>query len=86
MGPTRQYGKGFGDFICNIFRTVTPVIMHVGKTLLKTSAESLKEGSSIGDSFKSALKPTIRTDLKHGGNALGKLIQKQEAPTAAQPV
>ena len=86
MGPSRQYGQGFGDFIRNIFRTVTPVIMRVGKTLFKTSAESLKEGSSIGDSFKSALKPTIRTALKHGGKALGKLIQEQEAPAAAPPV
>ena len=33
MGQSRLYGHGFGDFICNIFRTVTPVIMRVGKAL-----------------------------------------------------
>ena len=42
MGPSRQYDQGFGYFIRNIFRTVTPVIMRVGNTLLKSSAESLK--------------------------------------------
>ena len=86
MGRSCQYGQDFGDFIRNIFCTVTPVITRVGKTLLKTSAESLKEGSSIGYSFKSALKPTIRTALKHGGKALDKLIQEQEAPAAAPAV
>ena len=67
MGSSRQFNQGFGDFICNICFTVTPVIMRVGKTLFKTSAESIKEGSSIGDSFKSALKHTLRTALKHDG-------------------
>ena len=86
MGPSRQYGQSVGDFIRSIFRTVTFVIMRVGKTLFKTSAESLKEGSSIGDSFKSALRPTIHTALKRGGKALGKLIKEQEAPAAAPPV
>ena len=54
LGPSRQYDQGFGDFICNNFCTVTPVIIRVGKSLFKTSAESLKEGSTICDSFKSA--------------------------------
>ena len=86
MGPCRQYGQGFGDFIRNIFRAVTPVIMRVGKTLFRTSTESVKEGSLIGDLFKSALKPKICTAFKHGGKSLGKLIQEQEAPAAAPPV
>ena len=33
MGPSRQYGQGCRDFIRNIFRSVTPVIMPVGKAL-----------------------------------------------------
>ena len=42
MGPSRQYDQCFDDLIRNIFRTMTPVIMRVGKTLFKTSALSLK--------------------------------------------
>ena len=52
MGPSRQLGQGFGDFICNALRTAAPVIMRVAKTLFKSSSESLKGGNSIGDSFK----------------------------------
>ena len=47
MGPSRQYGQGFVDIICNIFRTVTPVIMRVGKTLFKISAKSLKKAARL---------------------------------------
>lgn len=86
MGPSRQFGQGFGDFIRNALRTAVPVIMRVAKTLFKSSSESLKDGNSIGDSFKSALKPTLRTALKHGGKALGKVIQEQDKPTAAPPL
>ena len=81
MGPRRQYGEGFGD-IC----MVMPVIMRVAKTLFKTSSESLNNGSSIGYSFKSALKPTLSTALKHGGKTLRKVIQEQDKPTAEPPV
>ena len=77
MGPSRQFGQGFGDFICNALRTAAPVIMLVAKTLFKSSFESLQDGNSIGDSFKLALKPTLRTALKHGGKALGKVIHEQ---------
>ena len=41
MGFSRQYVQNCGDFIRIIFCTVTPVIMRVGKTLFKTSVESL---------------------------------------------
>ena len=77
MGPSRQFGQGVGYFIRNALRTDEPVIMRVATTLVKSSSESLKDGNSIGDSFKSALKPTLRTALKHGGKALGKVILEQ---------
>ena len=48
MGPSRQYGQGFGDFIRNVIHTAAPVVMRIAKTLFKTSSDSLKEGSSIG--------------------------------------
>ena len=35
IGPSRQFGQGFGDFIRNALRTAVPVIMRVAKTLLK---------------------------------------------------
>ena len=60
--------------------------MRVAKTLFKSSSESLKDWNLIGDSFKSALKPTLRTALKHGGKALGKVIQEQDKPVAAPPL
>ena len=72
MRPSRQYCQGFGDFIGNVIHTAAPVVMRIAKTLFKTSSDSLKKGSSIGDSFKAAIKPTLRTALKHGGRALGK--------------
>ena len=53
--PSRQFGHGFGDFIRNALRTAAPVIMLVAKTLFKSSSDLLKDGNSIGDSFKSAL-------------------------------
>ena len=84
--PSRQYIQSFNYFIRNNFRTMTPVIMPVGKKLIKTSAQSLKVNSLISDSFKSALKLTIRTACQHGGKAFGKLIQEQETPAAAWPV
>ena len=83
MGPSRQFGQGFGDFICNALRTAACVIMRVAQTLFKSSSESLKDGNSIGYSLKSALKPTLCTALKHSGKPLGKVIQGQEKPTAA---
>ena len=86
MGPSRQFGKGFGDFIRNSLRKTAPVIMRVEKTLSKFSSESLKDGNSIGDSVKSALKPTLRTAHKHGGKPLEKVIQEQEKPVAAPPL
>ena len=36
--------------------------------------------------FKSALRPTLRTALKHGGKALGKVIQEQDKSGAARPL
>ena len=86
MGPSRQFGQGFGDFIRNALRTVVHVIMRVAMTLFKSSIESLKDGTLIGDSFKSALQPTLCTAFKNGGKALGKVIQEQEKHTAAQPL
>ena len=50
--------------------------MRVGKTLFKTSAESINEGSSIGDSFKLPFKQPLSTAFKHGGKALEDLIQE----------
>ena len=60
--------------------------MRIAKTLFKTSSDSLKEGSLIGDSFKAAIKPTICTALEHNDRALGKIIQNQDVPAAAQSV
>ena len=59
--------------------------MRVGKTFFKSGASALKDGGSLGDSFKSALKPTLKTALKHGGIALGKVIESQQEPAAAPP-
>jgi hypothetical protein len=84
-GP-KQGGQGIGGILKSIFHTIAPVVLRVGKTLFKSSSQALKDGGSIGDSFKSALKPTLRTALKHGGRALGKVIQQQEAPQAAPPL
>lgn len=84
--PRYQYGQGFGDVLRGIFRTVMPVVVRAGKTLFKTSAAALKDGSSIQESFKSALKPTLRTVLKHGGRALGNVIESQDELKAAPPV
>ena len=83
--PRYQYGQGFGDVVRGIFRSVFPVLVRAGKTLFKSSADALKEGGDVGSSFKSALKPTLRTVLKHGGKALEKVIQEQEAPPPAPP-
>lgn len=88
-GPTKQIGQGLGDLLGHFgrfARWVAPIAMRIGKTLFKSSSAALKDGGSIGDSFKSALKPTLRTALKHGGRALGKIIEKQEGPSAAPPV
>ena len=86
MGPSRQFAQGFGDFIRNAFFTAARVILRFAKTLFKSSSESLKDGNSIGDSFKSALMPTRRTAFKHGGKALGKVTQEQEQFAAAPPL
>lgn len=83
--PRYQYGQGFGNVIRGIFRSVFPVLIRAGKTLFRSSADALKDGGDIGSSFKSALKPTLRTVLKHGGKALEKVIQEQEAPPPAPP-
>ena len=86
MGPSKQIGRGFGDVIKNIRMKIIPVVIRTAKKWFTSSSEALKDGASIGDSFKAALKPTLRTALKHGGKALGKIIQEQEMPTAAPPV
>jgi hypothetical protein len=67
-------------------RWIAPTALRAGKTLFKSSSEALKDGGSIGDSFKSAIKPTLRTALKHGGRAIGKIIQEQDGPSAAPPL
>ena len=84
-GP-KQNGGGVGDLLGRFVRWIAPAALKVGKTLFKSSSAALKDGASIGDSFKSALKPTLRTALKHGGKALGKIIEQQEAPSAAPPI
>ena len=86
MGPSKQGGGGLGDLIGRFVRWIAPTALRAGKTLLKSSSESLKDGGSIGDSFKSALKPTLRTALKHGGRAIGKIIQEHDGPSAAPPL
>ena len=86
MGPIRQFSQGFSDFIRNAFRSAAPVIMSVAKTLFKSSSESLKDGNSIRDLFKSELMPTLRTARKHCNKALGNIIQEQETPAAAPPL
>ena len=86
MGPSRQVGRGIGDVIRNIGMRIAPVILRTAKKLFTSSSDALKDGGSIGDSFKSALKPTLRKALKHGGKAIGKIIQEQEGPTAAPPL
>ena len=45
MGPSRQFGHGFSDFICNALRTKAPVIMRVANILFESSAESLINGN-----------------------------------------
>ena len=65
---------------------IIPVVIRTAKKWFTSSSEALKDGASIGDSFKAALKPTLRTALKHGGKALGKIIQEQEGPTPAPPL
>ena len=86
MGSPKQYGQGIGDLLGRFGRWFAPLALKVGKTLFKSSSDALKDGSSIGDSFKSALKPTLRSALKHGGRALGKIIEEQETPKAAPPL
>ena len=86
MGPSKQGVGGLGDLIGRFVQWIAPTALRAGKTLLKSSSESLKDGGSIGDSFKSALKPTLRTSLKHGGRAIGKIIQEQDGPSAAAPL
>lgn len=77
MKRSGQYGQNFNYVIRKIFRLLTPVIMHVKNALFKTIAATFYKGSYINDSFKSALKITLRTASKHGGKALGNLIKKQ---------
>ena len=86
MGPSKQIGRGFGNVFKNIGMKIIPVVISTAKKWFTSSSEAFKYGASIGDSFKAAPKPTLRTALKHGGKALGKIIQEQEMPTAAPPV
>ena len=51
-----------------------PVIMRLAKILVMKRSESLNNGSLICDLFKSALKSTLYTALKHGGKAFGQVI------------
>lgn len=84
-GATRyQYGQGFGDVLRGIWKVIVPVAMRAGKTLFKVGAQAVKEGSTPGDALKSAIRPALRTVLKHGGRALGDAILAQ--PTPAPPV
>ena len=74
MKPSRQYGHDFGNFVRNVIHTAAPVVMRIAKTLFITSSDSLKISSSISDSFTAAIKPTLRTALKHYGRAINKII------------
>lgn len=56
-----------------------PVVLPAGKTFLKTSSAALKDGSTIKYSFKSALKLTFRFVPKHGGKALGNIIETEKS-------
>ena len=75
VGFSSQVGRGIGDVIRNISMWIAPVILLTVKKLFTSSSDALKDGGSIEDSFKSELKPTLRMALKHGGKALGKIIQ-----------
>ena len=45
IGPSRQFGQGFGDFIRNALRTAAPVIMRVAKTFLSLAPSHYKTGT-----------------------------------------
>lgn len=78
-----QYGQGFGDVLRSIWRYFAPVAIRAGKTLFKTGAEAVKEGAAPGEAMKGALRPALRTVLKHGGRALGDMIADKEKPQPA---
>jgi hypothetical protein len=89
MGPSKQAGQGLSGILGSLGRLgrwITPIALKIGKRLIKSSSEALKDGNSMGDSFKAALKPALRTALKHGGKALGKIIEQQETTSAAPPI
>jgi hypothetical protein len=89
MGSPKQSGQGLGGLLgplARFGRFIAPIALKIGKKIFKSSSDALKDGNSLGDSFKSALKPALCTALKHGGKAHGKIIEQQEAPSAAPPI
>ena len=57
MGPSRQFGQEFGDYIRNAFRKAAPVIMRVATTLFKSSSKSLKTGTQSVTHLNRPLRP-----------------------------
>ncbi len=77
-----QYGNGIGDFLRGAWKFVVPLAMRAGKTLFKVGAQAMKEGATPGEAIKNAIRPALRSVLKHGGRAIGDaILEHRTEPT-----
>ena len=88
-----QYGQGIGDvlrsiwrFIPSVARFLKPVAIKDAQTLLISGSEAIKEGATVKDVIKSALKPTVGAVLGATVDQVASnLIQMRDNHDSAPP-
>ena len=58
-----QYGDGIGDVLRGIWNWFRPIVRQGAQTLLRTTGDALKEGATVQDVLKAAIRPTVSSVL-----------------------
>lgn len=71
-GTVYQEGNGLGDILRSVFRLVLPIVSSGASTFLKSAAQGISEGKSLGDAAKGSLAPMAK---KVVGKAVKRVVQ-----------
>ena len=74
-----QYGCGFGNALCSIWRFVYPVLSRVVVNLLKYGGDAYKQNGNVMAALKAAAKITIGAMIKTTGQEIERRLDATEA-------
>lgn len=72
-GTVYQEGNGLGDILKSVFRFMLPIVSSGASTFLKSAAQGLGEGKSLGEAAKVSLAPMAK---KLVGKTVRRVVQR----------